>query len=831
MIQGPAHAGPFRITSRPVYTGVCYEPLGVPRMTDMLKPLAWLTTLCLVAWSATTGAQEIAAGEFNPAAGISQLDKMSKDLAEVAEDEDAIAALGLAAQTLRRQGQACAAAYAPQIERLQAELDILGEADPNEEIDIYEQRRAIADELSRVSSTESNCELLEIRAREFEKRADAALNRLSAQRMWSRGPSLLMELGETVDALEELPQEVRSGRVWTAWESRFEVKPIGMLLVAILLSGLSIAAGLRLRQRFYSWAREKKLDEGRPTLKFLLPRPPAEHAPLLIAGLILSLYAYAAAKEPSLELLLLRVPIGILLFGLGIVLVRWSTNKLSPAASVEGLAPDHIPALRARMRASLLVLVTGFVLLGPRWMGTPPPESLLFPYIFLSLALMACLLSILFLARTVKGTRRRFRLIRLVATGSLLVAAVASLTGHYNFANYLMTAVLTTLLASFFLWLLLWMTESAAEAVSRGGSRFAYKVRTWLGLSPSDPQAGLGTYNLIIDLTIWAGFVVIVVNAWDTSDKFPTYVAEIFTDGFDVGTLRIVPIHIISGLVAFAAILIATGWVKQAVQKRYIRHTRMDRGARDALLKITGYVGFVVAALIGLKLTGISFAGLAIVAGALSVGIGFGLQNIVNNFVSGLILLFERPIKSGDFVTVGAVEGTVKTISIRSTEIETLDRQNVIVPNSELVSQQVTNWVLHDPVGRLTLDIGVAYGSDVEKVREVLLEAAVSSDYVVTDGISAPKPKVLFMAFGDSSLNFELRIWIKQIRRRFDATSDLHFAIDKAFRENDITIPFPQRDLHVKYWPGDEKSVSVATIDKTSGSNQKDDSPADKGDG
>ena len=116
-------------------------------------------------------------------------------------------------------------------------------------------------------------------------------------------------------------------------------------------------------------------------------------------------------------------------------------------------------------------------------------------------------------------------------------------------------------------------------------------------------------------------------------------------------------------------------------------------------------------------------------------------------------------------------------------------------------------------------------------MREVLLEAAVSSDYVVTDGISAPKPKVLFMAFGDSSLNFELRIWIKQIRRRFDATSDLHFAIDKAFRENDITIPFPQRDLHVKYWPGDEKSVSVATIDKTSGSNQKDDSPADKGDG
>jgi small-conductance mechanosensitive channel len=799
-------------------------------MPHSLKRLAWLA-LCVLVSSATANAQEITADQFNPADGISRLERMSQDLAEVSEDREAIMILGLSAQELRRQGQACVAAYRPQMERLKAELDILGEPDPNEEIDIYEQRRAIEDELSRVSSTESNCELLEIRAREFEKRVDAAINRLSAERMWSRGPSLLMELGEAIDALERLPEEVESGRVWTAWESRFEVKPVGMLLVAILLTGLSVAAGLRVRQRFYAWTHEKKLDEGRPTLKFLLTRPPADNAPLLIGGLILGLYAYAAAKEPSLQLLALRIPIGALLFGLGIILIRWSTNKLSPAAAVEGLAPDHIPALRARMRASLLVLVLGFVLLGPRWMGTPPSETLLFPYIILSLALMGCLLSVLFLARTIKGTRRRFRLIRLVATAALLLAAIASLTGHYNFANYLLAAVLTTLLASFFLWLLLWMTASAAEAVARGGSRFSYKTRSWLGLSQKDPQAGLGTYNLIIDLTIWAGFIVIVVNAWDTSDKFPSYVAEIFTDGFVVGTLRVVPINIISGLIAFVAILIATGWVKQAVQKRYIRHSRMDRGARDALLKITGYVGFVVAALVGLKLTGISFAGLAIVAGALSVGIGFGLQNIVNNFVSGLILLFERPIKSGDFVTVGAVEGTVKTISIRSTEIETLDRQNVIVPNSELVSQQVTNWVLHDPVGRLTLDIGVAYGSDVEKVREVLLEVAISSDYVVTDGISAPKPKVLFMTFGDSSLNFELRVWIKQIRRRFDATSDLHFGIDKAFREHDITIPFPQRDLHVKYWPGDQKSVSVSTTGNASGSRQKDDSQADKGDG
>jgi len=446
------------------------------------------------------------------------------------------------------------------------------------------------------------------------------------------------------------------------------------------------------------------------------------------------------------------------------------------------------------------VLVIGFVLLGPSWLAGQPPEAMLFPYLALGMTLIGCLFSILILARKVRGVKRRFRIIRLVASISLLVGAVAALVGYYNFANYLLKAVLVTMLSAFFLWIALWMTGSAVELVAKGGTRFSHRVRTWLGLSPTDPESGLGAYNLVIDLTLWAAFIVVVVNAWDTTDKFPNYVARLFTDGFDVGTVRIVPMHIIYGLVAFVGLLIATGWVKQAVQKRYIRHTRMDRGARDALLKITGYVGFVLAAVIGLKLTGISFAGLAIVAGALSVGSGFGLQNIVNNFVSGLILLFERPIKSGDFVTVGQVEGTVKSISIRSTEIETLDRQNVIVPNSELVSQQVTNWVLHDPIGRLILHIGVAYGSDVEKVRDILVSVANNSDYVINDGVTAPKPKALFMNFGDSSLNFELRVWINQIRRRYDATSDLHFAVDRAFRENGVEIPFPQRDLHVRSW-------------------------------
>ena len=180
------------------------------------------------------------------------------------------------------------------------------------------------------------------------------------------------------------------------------------------------------------------------------------------------------------------------------------------------------------------------------------------------------------------------------------------------------------------------------------------------------------------------------------------------------------------------------------------------------------------------------------------MGIGFGLQNIVNNFISGIILLFERPIRTGDWIVVGNTEGYVRKISIRSTQIETFDRADVIVPNSELISNQVTNWMLRDPWGRVIVPVGVAYGSDVEKVREVLLQAARSHPLVITEDIRVGPPRVLFRGFGDSSLNFEIRFFIRNVDQRLSTQSDLNFAIEKGLREANIEIPFPQRDLHLR---------------------------------
>jgi len=201
-------------------------------------------------------------------------------------------------------------------------------------------------------------------------------------------------------------------------------------------------------------------------------------------------------------------------------------------------------------------------------------------------------------------------------------------------------------------------------------------------------------------------------------------------------------------------------------------------------------VGFLVAA----SVLGFDLKNLTILAGAFGIGIGFGLQTIVNNFVSGLILLFERPIKTGDIIQLDGTWGKIKKLGLRATVVETFDQSEIIVPNSDLISGQVTNWTLSDRASRLVIPVGVAYGSDVPLVMKILHETAESNLMVIKD----PAAQVLFMGFGNSSLDFELRAWVGEIDDRMKARSELHQEIDRRFREADVEIPFPQRDLHLR---------------------------------
>ena len=251
-------------------------------------------------------------------------------------------------------------------------------------------------------------------------------------------------------------------------------------------------------------------------------------------------------------------------------------------------------------------------------------------------------------------------------------------------------------------------------------------------------------------------------------------------------------------LITMALIIIlsfAASWLIQRVLRRGVfARVRLKQGAQEAICRILHYGILFLGTFIAIDQTGINLTALAAIGAVLMVGLGIGLQNITSNFISGLILLFERPVQVGDFVEVSGVQGTVRAIRARSTMVETQDNVSIIVPNSNFISENVTNWSYRDEKVRIHVNVGVSYGADVDLVAETLLRVSAAHPEVLQD----PEPKIQFLTFGDSSLNFVLLVWIDAPARQYFVRSDLNFAVVKAFREENITIPFPQRDLHLR---------------------------------
>ena len=263
--------------------------------------------------------------------------------------------------------------------------------------------------------------------------------------------------------------------------------------------------------------------------------------------------------------------------------------------------------------------------------------------------------------------------------------------------------------------------------------------------------------------------------------------------GITIGNLTLSPANILSALVVALIILLATRVTQRVLDRRVLPMARVNPGLRYSLKTLIGYIGLIIAVVAGVSTIGIDLSSLALIAGALSVGIGFGLQSIVNNFVSGLILLIERPIKIGDWVVTNSGEGVVRRINVRSTEIETFDRCSIIVPNSELISSAVQNWTHRDNLARVRVLIGVTYDADPRFVHDLL--AKVVADYDAL--LKTPEPLIYFTDFGDSALMFDVRAYITDANSSLSTKNELRHRIFEALKEAGIEIPFPQRVVHL----------------------------------
>jgi potassium efflux system protein len=377
--------------------------------------------------------------------------------------------------------------------------------------------------------------------------------------------------------------------------------------------------------------------------------------------------------------------------------------------------------------------------------------------------------------------------LRTLGWAAALILFAAAVTGYIAFATFLVNQAIYLSVLGSALYVADIIAQDGAEALLRPDAPIGARLLAMTGVRRNVLAQIVVVLQGIARVVVLVVAVAAVLKPWgvQSQDMFGALRSAYF--GFSLGGVTLSLSSMIGAAIVFGVAVFLTRLTQNWLSSRFLPQTRLDAGVRNSVRTIFGYIGVIIAALLAGAQIGLDVQKLALIAGGLSVGIGFGLQTIANNFVSGLILLWERTIRVGDWVVVGNEQGFVRAINARSTEIETFDRGSLIVPNANLVSGVVKNWVRNDRVGRIIVAVNIAYESDLDQVRDLMIAAAKAQDQV----LAIPAPSVLFAEFGDWSLKFNLVCFVEDIELAERTRSDINFDVLRRMREAGLRIAYP----------------------------------------
>ena len=744
----------------------------------------------------------LAAGLWLPRAAAAQ-DAAVVDHAQWEKDaqgaEDALAADRVSNQALEALRERIVAwrstfgtaqnANAAQIETVKAQIAALGPAPTEEKPDAPEiagRRKALSDQLSKLQAPG-------LAAVEAYSRADGLIRQIDA-RIRARQASELLRLSPTPANPANWPAGVAvlTGGLHTLWKEADEAwnnparrteltnnLPVIVLLLAI--AGILLVRGPdfieRLSVRLLTRASIRGGDIVAAVVSLGQVVVPVLGMVLLVAAILSTGMTGMRSRA-----LISALPQAAFYF----FTLRWLASWLFRSEAGHGPTLTDRPA-EARFHVNTIALMAALEAFRRAFITeVRPPLSMAAQAVWA--APFVCILAI-FLFRlglilrpaqgpsAPAGTEFRDKSLRLIGTAVVAISVVApalALVGYVAAAN----ALIWPTVASLGLFGLILLLQRFATDI--------YLVAT---------RSGEEGREALLPVLIGFGFAILALPAfaliWGARTADLSELWTRFSEGLTIGETRLSPAVLLTFLLIFAIGYALTRLTQGALKSAILPRTKLEKGVQNALISGLGYLGIFLAALVAITGAGIDLSALGYVVGALSVGIGFGLQNIVQNFVSGIILLIERPISEGDMIEVNNQTGIVKGISVRSTWIETFDRTDVIVPNADLVSGVVTNLTRHNLSGRIIIPIGVAYGSDSRKVAAILLELVEAQPLVAVD----PAPAVHLVGFGPDSLNFEIRAILSDVNFKMGVQTELLHQIYQRFAAERIELPFPQRDI------------------------------------